>query len=81
MGGGRLHRLKPPLSWGYCKLSRRRKQNGVQDRAKWLQTAANIFDLINKGEGGTWRSGRRVRTTANKLTVRNICSCGIPRPF
>ena len=52
MGGGRLHRLKPPLSWGYCKLSRRRKQNGVQDRAKWLQTAANIFDLINKGEGG-----------------------------
>ncbi|MGC2410504.1 MAG: hypothetical protein WA441_11055, partial [Methyloceanibacter sp.] len=22
------------------------------DRAKWLQTAANIFDLIYKGEGG-----------------------------
>jgi hypothetical protein len=24
----------------------------AQDRAKWLQTAANIFDLIYKGEGG-----------------------------
>ena len=24
----------------------------VADRAKWLQTAANIFDLIYKGEGG-----------------------------
>jgi hypothetical protein len=22
------------------------------DRAKWLQTAANIFDLIYKGDGG-----------------------------
>jgi hypothetical protein len=24
----------------------------VQDRVKWLQTAANIFDLIYKGDGG-----------------------------
>jgi hypothetical protein len=24
----------------------------VAERAKWLQTAANIFDLIYKGEGG-----------------------------
>jgi hypothetical protein len=24
----------------------------VAERAKWLQTAANIFDLIYKGDGG-----------------------------
>lgn len=24
----------------------------MQDRVKWLQTAANIFDLLYKGEGG-----------------------------
>jgi hypothetical protein len=24
----------------------------AQERAKWLQTAANIFDLIYKGAGG-----------------------------
>jgi len=25
----------------------------LEKRVKWLQTAANIFDLIYKGEGGT----------------------------
>lgn len=38
---GLLQTLPPPHSeWA------------AQDRAKWLQTAANIFDLIYKGEGG-----------------------------
>jgi hypothetical protein len=34
----------------------------VAERAKWLQTAANIFDLIYKGEGGITVSASARRT-------------------
>jgi hypothetical protein len=38
------------LFWGCSENCRSRKRIG--QRLKWLQTAANIFDLVYKGEGG-----------------------------
>jgi hypothetical protein len=49
------------------------KQWPLEKRIKWLQTAANIFDLIYEGEGGikvepaTARSVLRVHRTEERL--------------
>jgi len=48
-GGGDLH----PFIQGLLKtLPEPESDWSIADRAKWLQTAANIFDLIYKGDGG-----------------------------
>jgi hypothetical protein len=50
-GGGGNH---DPLILGlFQKLPEPDADWPAKDRLKWLQTAANIFDLVYKGEGGS----------------------------
>ncbi|HXL67454.1 MAG TPA: hypothetical protein VN930_01670 [Xanthobacteraceae bacterium] len=51
-GGGGVEGLDPFIQGLLRALPPTGSDWNVQDRAKWLQTAANIFDLIYKGEGG-----------------------------
>src|SRR5262249_53739693 len=56
-GGGEERRLHPFIQGLLDTIPeipdpREKPEWPVADRAKWLQTAANIFDLIYKGEGG-----------------------------
>jgi len=51
-GGGGFEGLHPFIQGLLQTLPHPQTEWHAADRAKWLQTAANIFDLIYKGEGG-----------------------------
>ncbi|MBV9783978.1 MAG: hypothetical protein JO264_09180 [Acidisphaera sp.] len=51
-GGGGKPPLDPLLRGLVDRLPTADTEWGLEDRVKWLQTAANIFDLIYKGGGG-----------------------------
>jgi hypothetical protein len=51
-GGGGFSGLNPFIQGLLQTLPEPGSEWSAQDRAKWLQTAANIFDLIYKGDGG-----------------------------
>jgi hypothetical protein len=53
-GGRRLHPFIQGLLDTIPEIpdQRQKPEWPVPERAKWLQTAANIFDLIYSGEGG-----------------------------
>lgn len=51
-GGGEISELHPFIQGLLKALPQPEMEWKATDRAKWLQTAANIFDLIYKGEGG-----------------------------
>lgn len=54
-GGGDgpdLSSLHPFIQGLVMKLPKPEDEWDIGQRIKWLQTAANIFDLIYKGEGG-----------------------------
>jgi len=51
-GGGGDEELHPFIQGLLKTLPEPESEWDAKDRAKWLQTAANIFDLIYKGEGG-----------------------------
>jgi hypothetical protein len=51
-GGGGVEGLDPFIQGLLRALPPTGSDWSLPDRAKWLQTAANIFDLIYKGEGG-----------------------------
>lgn len=51
-GGGGEGRDHPFIEGLLLKLPKPDTEWPIADRAKWLQTAANIFDLMYKGEGG-----------------------------
>ena len=51
-GGGSDLNLHPFIQELLQTLPERGTEWKGPDRAKWLQTTANIFDLIYKGEGG-----------------------------
>lgn len=51
-GGGDNLNLHPFIQGLLQTLPKRGAEWKAADRAKWLQTAANIFDLIYKGDGG-----------------------------
>jgi hypothetical protein len=65
-GGGDLSGLNPFIQGLLQTLPETGTEWSAQDRAKWLQTAANIFDLIYKGDGG--------------ITVRAATAERSPRP-
>lgn len=51
-GGGDVSQLHPFIQGLLKTLPKPETEWKSADRAKWLQTAANIFDLIYKGDGG-----------------------------
>lgn len=51
-GGGDIGDHDPLILGLFRKLPEAEEDWPAKDRLKWLQTAANIFDLVYKGEGG-----------------------------
>jgi hypothetical protein len=51
-GGGNMGDHDPLILGLFRKLPEPEADWPAKDRLKWLQTAANIFDLVYKGEGG-----------------------------
>ena len=51
-GGGNIGDHDPLILGLFRKLPAPDEDWPAKDRLKWLQTAANIFDLVYKGEGG-----------------------------
>jgi len=51
-GGGDIGDHDPLILGLFRKLPEPDADWSAKDRLKWLQTAANIFDLVYKGEGG-----------------------------
>ena len=51
-GGGDIGDHDPLILGLFRKLPAPDEDWPAKDRLKWLQTAANIFDLVYKGEGG-----------------------------
>jgi hypothetical protein len=58
-GGGDIGDHDPLILGLFRKLPPPDADWPAKDRLKWLQTAANIFDLVYKGEGGIVVSSAR----------------------
>lgn len=58
-GGGDIGDHDPLILGLFKKLPEPDSDWSAKDRLKWLQTAANIFDLVYKGEGGIVVSAAR----------------------
>jgi hypothetical protein len=67
-GSGHCKNHDPPILGLFRKLPGPEEDWPAKDRLKWLQTAANIFELVHKAEGGIILGLARAERSPQRMT-------------